>query len=325
MKSLLTLLVVAAFSIQGALGQNSLSAKEMIAIRPVVCKAVELPENAKKTLNMKLLQMVTANGLGSTSWRYALTPNVVVMDQQSSATVPVMHSVELEVSIYLVDIFEGVVIDETSIEVKGLDRSPSRTYIEAIKSINPRSPQFKVFMDGCRTAILDYYTTRIPTLLTKAESLADRHEYEQALQTLAYIPESVDEYPMVARSMVAIHKKMLDRDAKTALINADKEIAKGDYESALDYIVLVDPSSNKWGDANDKIAQIKKLAKEQSLELLLSDVEQSRQSAETLAQGSSAESSARNAGQSLAQGEGASSPDTLFSDSVETWFNKNLK
>ena len=85
---------------------DPMSSKEMVAITPVVCEGAELPADADRALMMKMNQMVTANGMGASSLRYALVPNVVVVDKQTTGTVPVQFIVSLEVSFYVLDVTE---------------------------------------------------------------------------------------------------------------------------------------------------------------------------------------------------------------------------
>ncbi len=175
-------------SLGSVMAQNTLSSKSMVAITPVVCSSLELDDNSKQMLNMKLLQVVTSNGFGSASCRYALIPNIVIINKQVAPTVPVMYSIEFELSLYVVDMVEDIVMNETSVILKGMDRVEGRAYASALNQIAPRSPQMQVFMDKSRTSILDYYATRTMTLLKKAESLAERELYDEAM---AKLPEGV--------------------------------------------------------------------------------------------------------------------------------------
>ncbi len=172
--SVLLLMVFGANSVKS---QTTLSSKEMVAITPVVCTALNIDSNSKSMLNMKLMQVVTANGFASTSYRYALVPNIVMINKQVAPTVPVMYSLEFELSLYVVDMVEGIVVAEESFVLKGLDRVEGKAYTSAFNQLNPRSPQMINFMERSRTSILDYYTTRTVTLLKQAESLAERELY----------------------------------------------------------------------------------------------------------------------------------------------------
>lgn len=237
--------------------QPQLTAKEMVAISPLVSESVNLPEDARASLGMKLGQMVTQNGFGSYSNQFVLTANVVVIDKQVTAGAPAQFMVDLEVSVYALNVDEKVIFDEISFNVRGVDRAEHKAVIQAINQIKPRSAATQEFMNSCRGKIIDYYNARVPALLTKAQSLATRNEYQEALEVLSVIPESVDQYPMVASQMSAIYIKMINRQADAALTEAKGLIAVRDYDSALAALQGVDPSSDRSKQALAQIAQIK--------------------------------------------------------------------
>lgn len=266
-----------------AKAQQTLSSKEMIGITPMVSNYVELPADAQKSLGIKLSQMATQNGFGSNSADFILTANVVMLDKQATATAPVKFITELEVSVYVLNVVEQIAIDEMSFVVKGIGDFENKAVIQAINQIKPKSTAARTFMDGVRTKIVQYYNTRIPALMAKAQSLADRAEYDEALWVLSSIPESVDQYQMVAEQMTAIYIQMLNRDAKMALQDAKGFIAIRDYGSALNALMWVDPSSSHYNDALALIAQIKAAVDEnerRELEEKLRAYEDSREDAQ---------------------------------------------
>lgn len=241
----------------GAIGQKVLSSKDMVAITPAVASNLDLPEYAKKALYQKLIQIVTQNGFGSTSGDLVLTANVLITDKQMTGTVPAQYIVSMEVSFYLLNIQEEVVLDETSVTLKGIDKAENRAMAQAMNSLNPRSPAIRNFMSQCRTKVLDYYTTRIPALLAKAKSLADRANYEEALAVLSAVPESVDEYPAIAEQMVNIYLKKVDKDAASLIQEAKAQMTVKDYVSALNALISVDPSSSRFAEATKMISNVK--------------------------------------------------------------------
>ncbi len=238
--------------------QTVMSSKEMVAITPIVCDDVNIPADGRASLNTKMTQIVTQNGMGSSSMLLALTPNVVFIDKQVTTTAPAQFIVELEVSLYLLDVEAGVVLDEMSFNVKGIDRLENKAIVSAINSIKAKSPQTKAFMDRCRTKVIDYYNTRIPTLITKAESLAERQQYDEALAVLGSIPENVDQYPMVADRMAVIYKQMIDKFGAQALQQAKAKVALREYSEAFDLLSVVDPMSSSFKEADALIASVKK-------------------------------------------------------------------
>lgn len=241
----------------GAIGQKVLSSKEMVAITPAVSSNLDLPEYAKKALYQKLIQIVTQNGFGSSAGDLLLTANVLITDKQVTGTVPAQYIISMEVSLYLLNLQEQVVLDETSVTLKGIDKAENRAMAQAMNNLNPRSPAIRNFMNECRTKVIDYYTTRIPALLAKSKSLADRANYEEALAVLSAIPESVDEYPAIAEQMVNIYLKKVDKDAAALIQEAKAQLAVRDYVSALNALISVDPSSSRFAEAGKMINTVK--------------------------------------------------------------------
>lgn len=249
------ILILCYFTI-GASAQQTLSSKDMVALTPAIATGLDLPDYAKKVLSQKMIQIVTQNGFGSSSGEIVLTANVAITDKQVTGTVPAQYIISMEVSLYVLNVLEGVVIDETSVTLKGIDKAENRAMVQAINSLNPKSPAIRNFMNQSRSKIIDYYTTRIPALVAKAKSLADRAEYEEALAVLSYIPESVDEYPAIADQMVKIYLKKADKDAQALIQEANAQLAVKDYPRALNALIAVDPSSAHFGTATKMINSI---------------------------------------------------------------------
>ena len=87
---------------------------QKIAITPAVCDDLPLPENAKRALGQKLLQMATQNGFGASAGAFVLTANVNTVDKIMSGTIPAQFIVDLEVSVYIVNLTENIIAAETS-------------------------------------------------------------------------------------------------------------------------------------------------------------------------------------------------------------------
>lgn len=230
---------------------------QKIAITPAVCDDLPLPENAKRALGQKLLQMATQNGFGASAGAFVLTANVNTVDKIMSGTIPAQFIVDLEVSVYIVNLTENIIAAETSFQVRGMDKAEAGAVVRAINKINARTPEVRTFMASAREKIIDYYATRVPVIIAKAQSLSDRGEYEQAIATLSAVPESIDEYPLVVEKMTAAYTQMVDKFAKVALQDAKSKMALRDYSGALDALMAVDPSSTLYPQASAMVDSIK--------------------------------------------------------------------
>lgn len=260
MKRLLPIWAACLLTAGTAAAQQTLSNSQMIGITPLLSSHLELPGDARNALNNKLNQIVTQNGFGAMTGQFILTCNVVNTDKQVSATAPPQFIVKQQVSFYVLDAADGVVLDELAIDVQGIDRLEPKAVIQGINQISPQSTKIKAFMRNVREKIVQYYTTRIPTLITKAQALADRQEYAQALQVLKVIPEATAEYPAVADQMSAIHKLLVERESAKALRNAQGRVAAKDFYGAVDELQFVDPESEAYAQVPALLTQIEQVA-----------------------------------------------------------------
>ena len=254
------LLVCVLFLLGGGLNvfaQQMLDSEVMIGVTPALPAKMDIPEQAQKVLLQKLRQVSTQNGFGSFSGDFVLTANPLLTNKSVAEIIPPQTLIELEISIYLLNIQEQIIVDEIAISGKGLNSNETRAFIQAIQVVNPRSPAVRTFMKGCREKITAYYTTRVPALLAKAQSLAEREQYQEALAVLSSVPESVDEYSAVAEQMVAIYLKEIDKKASGILQGVKAALATKDYEKALELLLQIDPSSTYFKEASTLIDSVK--------------------------------------------------------------------
>lgn len=254
------LLVCVLFLLGGGLNvfaQQMLDSEVMIGVTPALPAKMDIPEQAQKVLLQKLRQVSTQNGFGSFSGDFVLTANPLLINKSVAEIIPPQTLIELEISIYLLNIQEQIIVDEIAISGKGLNSNETRAFIQAIQVVNPRSPAVRTFMKGCREKITAYYTTRVPALLAKAQSLAEREQYQEALAVLSSVPESVDEYSAVAEQMVAIYLKEIDKKASGILQGVKAALATKDYEKALELLLQIDPSSTYFKEASTLIDSVK--------------------------------------------------------------------
>ena len=245
------------FSVFALTAMAQIDNGQRIAITPVVSDELPIPDQAKTALSKKLLQMTTQNGFGATSGTFVLTAKVDTVDKIVSSTVPVQIVVELEVSVYVVNLTENFIAAETSFFVKGMDTNDARAQIKAINSLNAKSADVRKFMTSAREKIIDYYSGRITAIMAKAQSCADRGEYDDAIEILAGVPESLAEYPMVAEKMSEIFAQMVDKEAAAAIQEASSKIAVREYPAALEALASIDPTSSHYNEALTMMQKIK--------------------------------------------------------------------
>lgn len=232
------------------------SQERNIAITPLLPEEVDIPESLRPMLQQKLLQIATTNGYGSESDDFILTANVMVLEKTAVPTVPPQINLTLEVSLYVINRLEKVIVAEKSVQIGGIDKTENSAYTQALKQLNPRKSEIRSFMTSAREKIVEYYTEKLPALLSKAQSLADMGDTDEALAVLSTIPEVVPEYPLVAELMSEFYLKSLDTECAGILREAQGKLAVKNYEDALDLLVTVDPLSSHFQEAGQMIDSI---------------------------------------------------------------------
>lgn len=232
------------------------SQERNIAITPLLPEEVDIPESLRPMLQQKLLQIATTNGYGSESDDFILTANVMVLEKTAVPTVPPQINLTLEVSLYVINRLEKVIVAEKSVQIGGIDKTENSAYTQALKQLNPRKSEIRSFMTSAREKIVEYYAKKLPSLLAKAQSMADMGNTDEALAVLSTIPEVVPEYPLVAELMSEFYLKSLDTECAGILREAQGKLAVKNYEDALDLLVTVDPLSSHFQEAGQMIDSI---------------------------------------------------------------------
>lgn len=216
------LMVMLAFVLPSfAVAQNVLSSQQMVAVTPMLSSKIELPQGVRSLLAQKLGQIVTQNGFGSVSSQFILTSNVVFTDTQATSTAPVRYIAKGDASFFLIDVSSGVVLDEYTMAVQGIDQSDEKAKIKAVSQINPKNPNIRNFMSQARNKVIDYYTTNIPNIMTQARSLSNEGRYAEAIVMLESVPEFLPEYPAVAQLRDEIAAKMPKKeDGQDSLLSS---------------------------------------------------------------------------------------------------------
>ncbi len=164
--------------------------RDRIAITPYIGEDVEITGQARNLLLSRMSNIINLNGLAAqeSASYFAMVPQISVLSENITSTAPPMHAVTLYISFTIIDNYSGAVFGETNLEVRGVDQSRERAFTHAIRSLNPRAGQFKVFMERARDQILSFYNTECDLVLSAAQSLVDQGRKREAVEILTSIP-----------------------------------------------------------------------------------------------------------------------------------------
>lgn len=229
-KSVLTALALFVSSVC-ALAQAENYAPGKVALCPVFDSSFSgFPQEASDLMLNKLTQIVAKNGIGSFSEQYVLTAKIAVEDKQVTQTAPPQYMNKLSVQLQVVDIEAKVLVGELTLPVAGVDKTESRSYLAAIRQINPSSPKIKAFIENACAEIIAAYNRNMEANLQKARNLAANGKYDDALAGLAMIPEGTDSYAEVKALSGKIYNSMQVANQAKAAASAEADQREKDRQ-----------------------------------------------------------------------------------------------
>ena len=180
-----------------------------------------IPSHAKSLLINKLTQAVTKKGMGGAGAtpRFLLTANMDVLSKDVIPTTPVNEAYTFEVSLFIVDFIDRVIVSSTSFTTKGAGTNKNKAYTNGLRSVDLRNSNVDQFLDEGKKKIIEYYNSRCDFVITRAKALAAQKQFEDALNTLTSIPEvSKDCYMNAMKEVGPIYQDFADFNCQV-LIN----------------------------------------------------------------------------------------------------------
>ena len=112
--------------------QNKLSENTTLAI------ACETPigidnTNAATIIENNIKQALVLNGLSATESRFTTITSAALINKDVTSTAPAKYITEMEVSIFIADLYTGVIFGQTSFNIKGVGNNDGESYIDAVK------------------------------------------------------------------------------------------------------------------------------------------------------------------------------------------------
>jgi len=265
MKRLIITIILPAIMMASVLSQNSLGKSDdlgRISIAAVVPEqAGSIPSGAVSTLENKMRQIVTQNGLGASEYgsRFAILPGINVLSKDITPTAPPQQALTVEFVFYIVDAVSQTIFSQTSVQFKGVGQSEEKAMIQVIKNINPKMGQFKGFVEKGKEKIIEYYNSKCDVFLKTAQSLAGQRKYEEALYILSSVPDVCREcYDRSADLSIEIYKQYDDYTCGQYLAAAKAAWANIDHDKAAENLAYITPDSKCYPDATALADEIKK-------------------------------------------------------------------
>lgn len=154
----------------------------------------DIPSEAGKQLERKMIQLLTANGISSqdTNNRFVMTAKTDVTSKDIVASTPQRISEKIDLTFIIGDLVENKVFETVTIPLIGIGINENKAYIAAINQIKPQKAELKEFLDHAKQKIVDYYAVRCSQIIKDAQKLASGNNYDEAIYQLMQVPDICD-------------------------------------------------------------------------------------------------------------------------------------
>lgn len=191
--------------------------------------SVETPEgikndNAASSLKNNITQALVLNGLSASESRFTTLVKVAELSKDVTSSTPPMFVTELEISIFIGDLYTGVVFGQTSFTVKGVAESEGKSYIEAIRNVKARNPKLRTMILSAKNKIIAYFDAEGSQIINRIDALIAAGNYRAALIEINSIPRACSDLYGIANSRLAAIPA-----TEAAKVNTN------DYEEILHY------------------------------------------------------------------------------------------
>lgn len=178
---------------------------------------LKLPSEAKNLLVTKLNQITSKNGMGGSQAnpRFIITANVNVGTKDIIAGPPQMIAQNIDITLFIGDAITNTIFSNTTISLKGVGTNENKSFIEAIKTINPKNKEIVSFLEEGKNKIINYYTTNCDFIIKEAQSLVKQEKFDEAIYKLSIVPDVCQEcYFKSLDTLARIYQQKIDLDCK---------------------------------------------------------------------------------------------------------------
>lgn len=264
MKKILTIIAIMAwFQVSFSQENNQNDARD-IPIAVVATKQQGMPENINIYIENKLHQVISQNGMGSFNYqgRFVITASIVSTTKDIIPGPPKQIAENVDITFYIVDNMEHAIFSSTTFSAKAVEKSEEKALIQAVRSINVKSPQIVSFVNEGREKIVAYYTAHADQIIRTAKSMAKQKKYEAALYELCAIPAACgDTYNKTLLVADAIYQEYVDHLcvkylAKAKSVWMSQQNEKG-AEAAGEFLSYIYPDAKCYKEAQTLYTEIK--------------------------------------------------------------------
>jgi len=228
-----------------------------ISIAPVLGELVDVPASSKKLLLSKMKQIASKSGLASFNNRFIMFCSLDVISNNITATTPIMHSYELNVTLYIADNMTKSIYSSTNTTLRGVGKTKDKAYMMALKRLDYRTHNLEFFINEGKKRIVSYYNSDCDFILKESQSLADSKNYDKAMFNVSSIPKICKDCYMKGQDLlVTIFNQKMENDCVQNMNNAQVAKAQNNHDLAASYLSNILPDVSCYNNAQKLLQEI---------------------------------------------------------------------
>lgn len=212
---------------------------------------IAIPLEAKNLLITKLNQITSNNGMGGSQAnpRFIITANVNVGTKDIIAGPPQMIAQNIEVTFFVGDALTNTIFSNVTLSLKGVGTNETKSFIAALKMINPKNKELLAFLEEGKTKIINYYSTNCDFIIKDAQTLVKQQKYDEAIYQLSLVPDVCkDCYFKCLDTLTQIYQQKIDADCNVkfneAKVTWTAAQTPNGAEKAGDILELINPMAS---------------------------------------------------------------------------------
>lgn len=206
-----------------AYSQYNLPDVGKITMCAVVPESENLPEEARKLLQTRLSQIITASGVADDEYcvRFVLKAKVNVLSKDIVAGPPQRIVQKLEITLMVGDVEANKVFAQQIVPAVGIGETYEKCFISAIKNTNPTNSAIQSFMEEAKTKVFAFYQSSCEDILAEARRLSSEQKFDEALMLLGSVPDVCSDcFRQAAQMATVVYEDMINVRGEELLSSA---------------------------------------------------------------------------------------------------------
>lgn len=227
-----------------------------VSFFPVVNNQSDImPKAIAELLESKMHQAIASSGYGSAKMadRFVVVAKPAVISKDVAPTTPPRINQQVEITFIVGDVIENKVYASCSSDFSGIGMTEIKAWQSALTQLKPTDTVIKRMFAEAYSKIEAYYSTNCKSMMAKAESLAARGQFDEAISLMVNIPDVChDCFASAQHKAVELYQQKIDSEGAVLLSKAKSEWAAAQNSDganiALGYLSQINSNSSLYSE-----------------------------------------------------------------------------